>query len=87
MITVSIFVIVLLFSLFQTNCTLTLYNISNENVIISASVPPKEQEELRENGEDLLDREKVSSKFQKRKLKKSWVSFVLLPFIQIHSPL
>lgn len=44
----------------QTNCTLTLFNISNENVIISASIPQKEQELLREAGEALLDREKVS---------------------------
>ncbi|XP_037876747.1 uncharacterized protein LOC101736650 isoform X2 [Bombyx mori] len=42
----------------KTNCTLTLYNISNENVIISASIPPKEQEVLREAGEPLLDKEK-----------------------------
>ncbi|CAG9796128.1 unnamed protein product [Diatraea saccharalis] len=43
-----------------TNCTLSLFNISNENVIISASVPQKEQESLREagDGEALLDREK-----------------------------
>ncbi|XP_063834849.1 uncharacterized protein LOC135084037 [Ostrinia nubilalis] len=41
-----------------TNCTLTLFNISNENVIISASVPQREQESLREAGEALLDREK-----------------------------
>ncbi|XP_048486782.1 uncharacterized protein LOC105383545 isoform X4 [Plutella xylostella] len=41
-----------------TNCTLTLYNMSNENVIISASVTPREQEALREAGEPLLDREK-----------------------------
>ncbi|KAJ0171122.1 hypothetical protein K1T71_013321 [Dendrolimus kikuchii] len=41
-----------------TNCTLTLFNISNENVIISASIPQKEQELLREAGEALLDREK-----------------------------
>ncbi|KAF9797521.1 hypothetical protein SFRURICE_006133, partial [Spodoptera frugiperda] len=41
-----------------TNCTLTLFNISNENVIISASVPPREQEMLREAGDALLDREK-----------------------------
>ncbi|VVC99236.1 unnamed protein product [Leptidea sinapis] len=42
----------------QTNCTLTLFNISNENVIISASVPPKEHETLKEAGEVLLDKEK-----------------------------
>ncbi|XP_045527051.1 uncharacterized protein LOC123715790 isoform X2 [Pieris brassicae] len=42
----------------QTNCTLTLFNISNENVIISASVPQKEQETLKEAGEPLLDKEK-----------------------------
>ncbi|XP_050357026.1 uncharacterized protein LOC126777842 isoform X2 [Nymphalis io] len=42
----------------ETNCTLTLFNISNENVIISASVPQKEQDALREAGEGLLDREK-----------------------------
>ncbi|XP_069362610.1 uncharacterized protein [Maniola hyperantus] len=42
----------------ETNCTLTLFNISNENVIISASVPPKEQEALKEAGEALLDKEK-----------------------------
>ncbi|XP_072945900.1 uncharacterized protein [Epargyreus clarus] len=41
-----------------TNCTLTLFNISNENVIISASVPPREQELLRDAGETLLDKEK-----------------------------
>lgn len=45
--------------IFQTNCTLTLFNISNENVIISASLPQKEQEALKEAGEALLDREKV----------------------------
>lgn len=49
----------ILYSYFQTNCTLTLFNISNENVIISASVPQREQEALREAGEALLDREKV----------------------------
>ncbi|XP_050685108.1 uncharacterized protein LOC126979695 [Leptidea sinapis] len=42
----------------RTNCTLTLFNISNENVIISASVPPKEHETLKEAGEVLLDKEK-----------------------------
>ncbi|KAL4712576.1 hypothetical protein ACJJTC_007592 [Scirpophaga incertulas] len=41
-----------------TNCTLTLFNISNENVIISASVPQREQEALKDAGEALLDREK-----------------------------